>query len=162
MIAPDTLRAAHIVPALNAMGLYTLAAEELLMGTAAVESAFRRVLQFPQGPGRGYFQMEAATFNDLASRVLAQKANKPWKVAIDSLASRLPINSNDLVTNHTLAAAMAMLKYESVHRSVPVKAADHAEFWWRYYNGRSPRGLKPADYRAAWARLCAPLYPAAA
>ena len=35
---------------------------------------------------------------------------------------------------------------------------DQAQYWWTFYNGRSPRGLKPANYMSRWALYCSGLY----
>lgn len=46
-------------------GINTLAAVELLVGTAAHESLLGRHLKQSPGPARGVYQIEPATFNDL-------------------------------------------------------------------------------------------------
>ena len=57
MIEPSVARSSFVVPALTHLGLYSLDAEKLLMGTAATESEFQHFRQIGGGPARGMFQM---------------------------------------------------------------------------------------------------------
>ncbi len=156
MISPATARDAFIVPALTRIGHYSLDAEKLLMGTAAIESSFTYFVQFGGGPARGMFQMEAATFDDLMHRVLSTKAHR--KLRSDVLATAKTPNFFDITHNHLFAAAMARVKYFSIRAPIPAGLEHQAYYWWTYYNGRSPHGLKPGDYVTAWHKYCAPLY----
>lgn len=61
MIDPQTARTVYVIPALSTLGLYSLAGEQLLMGTAATESNFKNFGQFGGGPARGTFQTETDT-----------------------------------------------------------------------------------------------------
>ena len=56
------------------IGLYSLNAENLIMGTFAQESNFKYVRQLGGGPALGYGQMEPATFNDIVVKFLRYKA----------------------------------------------------------------------------------------
>jgi len=66
-------------PALQGVGLWSEGAEELIAGTAMVESNLTYVRQLGGGPAIGICQMEPATYIDLRKRlidrhpVLAQK-----------------------------------------------------------------------------------------
>ena len=53
--------------------LYSLAAENLLLGTAAHESGGFEYLYQVNGPALGFFQMEPATLDDLYTHYLAYK-----------------------------------------------------------------------------------------
>jgi hypothetical protein len=158
MIPPATARSLYILPALHQLKLYSIQAEKLLMGTAAIESNFTNFVQFHGGPARGMFQMEPPTFKDMLTRVLSKKHNADLKAAVYATSKYNPPIFSELQMNHLLAAAMARVKYFSVHPPIPFDLEGQAHFWWTYYNGRSPHGLKPKDYIASWNRFCAPLY----
>jgi hypothetical protein len=59
------LRDLIIRPALEDLGLYSKAAEQLLLGTAALESECGQWLKQIRGPALGIYQMEPATHNDI-------------------------------------------------------------------------------------------------
>jgi hypothetical protein len=158
MIDPAFARMQYVIPTLNKIGLYSLDAEKLLMGTAAVESNFKNFIQFGGGPARGMFQMEPATFNDLIRRVLGLQKREKLRTAVYSLANDETPTFVELTQNHTLAAAMARVKYFSIPAGIPSDLNAQADYWWTYYNGRSPHGLKPEDYLARWNEYCAELY----
>jgi hypothetical protein len=158
MIEPATARLLYIQPALARLGLYSVPAERLLMGTAAVESNFTNFVQFGGGPARGMFQMEESTFHDMFNRVLSKKHNAALKAAVLATSSKNPPTFLELTTNHLFAAAMARVKYCSIPVPIPEGLDDQAEYWWVYYNGRSPHGLKPMNYIKSWNSYCAPLY----
>jgi hypothetical protein len=159
MIEPSAVRTLYVEPALTQLGLYTLQAEQLLMGTAAVESNFTNFVQFGDGPARGMFQMEPPTFDDMLDRVLDNPNNAALKAAVYAAAANRPPAFVELAANHLLAAALARVKYFSVPGEIPLDLADQAEYWWTYYNGRSPNGVGVEGYLAAWNSYCAPLYP---
>jgi hypothetical protein len=155
---PAIVRATIIRPALMKQGLFSFAAEQLLMGTAAIESNFVNFVQFNQGPARGMFQMEPPTFQDLVTRVLGAAKNHQLQVATLSMSNSNPPAFSQLTTNHLFAAAMARVKYYSIPHPIPMGLIAQANYWWNYYNGRSLHGLKPSDYINAWNKYCAPLY----
>jgi hypothetical protein len=156
MIDPATARAQFVQPALDQLGLYSLDAEKLLMGTAAVESNFANFIQFGGGPARGMFQMEPPTFEDLVGRVLGHHA--ALNTAIKGMAEALPLSFLELTSNHLFAAGMARVKYFSIPAPIPSSLAEQAHYWRHYYNGESVHGLQEADYIASWNRYCAALY----
>ena len=160
VIEPSVLRASVVEPVLRKIGLYSLDAEKLLMGTAAIESGFVFVTQMGGGPARGLFQMEGATFADLMDRFLAAKPHQALRTLVLSCATEDDPDADHMKNNHAFAAAMARVKYYSVAKAIPSTLADQANYWSVYYNGVSPHGLRPADYLDRWATYCAALYPA--
>jgi hypothetical protein len=147
-----------VFPALNHIGLYSLAAEKLLMGTAAIESRFVIRIQFRGGPARGLFQMEPPTFKWLLEEFLAGKRHVHLKQAVLSLAGSSDPSPDQLTTNDLFAAAMARVRYYAVPSPIPLTLDGQAKYWRHYYNGESPHGLKEADYIRRWNELCASLY----
>ncbi|KKL61842.1 hypothetical protein LCGC14_2191270 [marine sediment metagenome] len=117
--------------------MWSPAAENLIMGTAAHESAgLKYVRQISGGPALGAFQMEPATVLDiwdnylkahLKLRNLIVELLWPWPEATDL--------TNQLVWNPTYATAMARLVYW--RRPEPLPDADDieglAQYWGRFY-----------------------------
>ena len=158
MIEPSIARSGFIVPALTRINLYSLDAERLLMGTAAIESAFRFFRQMAGGPAIGMFQMEPATYDWLYNGLLDAKRHWPLKALVTSLSTVKSTTADELANNHRFAAAMARIRYFVVKKPIPSEMAEQADYWWRYYNGISPHGRKPTDYLARWDVPCAALY----
>jgi hypothetical protein len=158
-MTPQQARDDFILPALQHIGLHTPDAERLLMGTAAIESNFINFVQFGDGPARGMFQMEPPTFDDLTTRILGAASHAALGAKVAELAAPDQPGFLLLQTNHKLAAAMARVKYFSIPAAIPSTLAGQANYWWRFYNGMSPHGLKPQDYLDRWGQYCHALYP---
>ena len=59
-----------IRPALEKLSLWSLSAEELVLGTAIVESGLTYLKQHGDGPALGLWQVEPATHDDLYTNFL--------------------------------------------------------------------------------------------
>lgn len=146
---PIHLRKRVIRPGLEAIGLYSPAAEELVLGTAGVESQCGTFLeQLGGGPALGIFQMERITFEDM----------KRW-AGEAGLLERLNAISvtkggfEELAWNLLLAAAYCRVKYRTIREALPA-AGDipgQAAYWKKYYNTRLGSG-KVEDYVRCWNR----------
>lgn len=134
------LRAYVVVPSLTAIGLYSKAAERLVLATGLVESEYRFIDQIERGgdkqpgPARGLWQMEAATHNDLWKNFLKYKPElsaliKPY--VLDGLS---PLEQ--LHGNLYYAAIMCRVFYNRIQ--TPLPHADNLEgmaaYWKKYYN----------------------------
>ena len=151
------LRTYVIQPSLKPLGLYSLAAEQLLLGTAAVESQLGHYLHQVNGPALGIYQMEPATHRDIWENYLRfnqQLASKiralmPWSIGYrdDSL----------LIVDLRYATIMARLIYYRQKEQLPntnnIKA--QAKYWKKYYNTELGKGSAD-DYIATAKRygLC--------
>lgn len=124
-----------IRPSLQQIGLWTPAAEELLLGTALVESDLLHRIQIGGGPARGLFQMEIETHDDIWNNFLKYKSY--LAKAITSLQSSPKANRHtDLETNDKYACAMARLVYYRKPSALP-KAGNinaMAAYWKQHYN----------------------------
>lgn len=158
MILPSEARTSYVVPALLGLGCYSLGFEQILMGTAAVESQFKFLTQFGGGPARGLFQMERDTFSWLLGSYLAKSSNANLLKAVSAMSTYSQPAFTELLTNHKLACAMAAIKFLSGSRVIPASLDEQAILWRKVYNGRSWRGLRIADYVQRWNELCAPIY----
>lgn len=101
-----------IVPTLNKIGLYSESAVNLLLGTCAQESALGQdLIQQPNGPARGIYQMEPETHHNL----LVWLNGRP---ELNNKVSQLVSQENlytdrleELVSNLKYATAMARIRY---------------------------------------------------
>ena len=64
-----------IKPALEKLGLWSMAAEELVLGTAIVESAAIYLRQHGAGPALGLWQAEPRTHDDLYTNYLSYRGS---------------------------------------------------------------------------------------
>lgn len=141
-----------IRPALYKLRLWTPAAEELLLGTAIVESDLRHRRQFAPGPARGLFQMEPRTHKDIWKNFLAYKA--ALREAVDALRSSPSADGlTELEHNDTYAAALARIHYLRAPAPLPLAGdvAGMAMYWKQYYNTWRGKG-EEAKYMAKWYR----------
>ena len=163
MIDPKQLIQYVIKPALDVIRLDSLAAQQLLLGTCAVESACGKYIhQLGRGPACGIFQMEPATHTDIYQNFLKYRRR-------DELAGRLQVlagpsyrrddglypNAQKMVTDLLYAAAMARIFYLRVPAPLP-EAGDisgMAKYWKRYYNTHLGAGT-PLKYERAWSKYC--------
>ncbi len=111
-------------------GLFSAAAVELLLGTAAQESQFGHYLrQLGSGPAIGVFQMEPATFRWLKERFGKQYGFKGRQ-------------AEEMEWDIRLAILLARLRYRVVEAPLP-KAGDlaaQAAYWKQWYNTPAGRG----------------------
>lgn len=127
MIDPRQFRMRVVRPALkhlHPLVPYSLAAENLLLGTAIVESRLTYLYQVPSGPARGLFQIEPATHRDVWENWLAFKpelasmvrsfAGQRWPGTLHD-----PGIHEELETNLTYATAIARLVYRRSKASLP-------------------------------------------
>ena len=151
---PRQLLELAVRPALAILGpaYSTPAAEQLVMGTAAVESGFVWLKQHGTGPALGLWQMEPFTFRDLRART-----PEYLRIAIALLAGGPDIEPHCVAWNLRFGAAMCRLKYRDDPHPLP-QAGDVlglAATWKRCYNSHLGAG-KPDDFLRAWQGLIAP------
>jgi hypothetical protein len=134
-------------PALEDIGLYSLAAEELLLGTAIQESRLTYLKQLGGGPAVGVFQMEPATHDDIWENYLQyhQELSDLVRTIEDS------VDAAYMISDLCYAAAMCRVHYYRVSEALP-DAGDtitQAAYWKEYYN--TPLGAGTAqEYLENW------------
>ena len=140
-IEPTQLRILVVRPALKAIDLWSQAAENLVMGTAAQESNLRYLHQV-KGPAVGLFQIEPATYADIWNRYLNDQpvlATKLRKLA--GVTEGIP-DVNLMAGNLYFAAAMCRVFYRRL--AAPLPAADDVAalggYWKKYYNTVKGKG----------------------
>ncbi len=137
------VRANVIRPALQACGLWSEAAELLVFGTGVQESGFRYLVQIGGGPGRGFWQMEPATDDDIHETYLAYRAGLRGLVEA-TMVPKTP-RAEQLVWNLGYATVMCRIHY--LRDPAPLPAADDLDamgaLWKRRYN--TPSGAGTAE-----------------
>jgi len=138
MISPSDLRTLVIKPVLESLGLYSLAAENLLVGTAAHESGLVHLAQIT-GPALGIYQTEPATHADLWDSFLRYRTPLGAKVWLwasrrDPGGVQYPLHS-ELVGNLFYATAVARLIYFRARPALPDAddIAGLARYWKEHY-----------------------------
>ncbi|PKR56390.1 hypothetical protein COO92_21230 [Thalassospira lohafexi] len=135
------LRESVIRPVLQDAGMWTEAAENLLMGTAAQESGLGQyVVQLGNGPARGIFQMEPSTLHDIQQNFLSYRPELKAKAE----AHKAPAlsDASNLICNLAYAALMCRIHYYRVSEALPGAndLAGLARYWKRYYNTALGKG----------------------
>jgi len=135
-----------IDPVLEEMSMYSVAASELLLGTAIQESRLTYLVQLGGGPALGVFQMEPATFKDIWINYLAFRPSISKSVqSIAGVGAAEHATAEQMVWHLAFAAAMCRVHYRRVPEAMP-PAGDYpaqAEYWKEYYN--TPLGAGTAE-----------------
>lgn len=134
-----------VIPALSQLaGIdYSLAADQLVMGTLAQESHGTYIKQLGKGPAMGLFQMEPATHKDIWLNYLKYKKELRESLLFmtsDSVDENYDSHGwpdhNALVWNNRYAAAMCRAHYirkpEVLPKANDIKAL--AAYWKKHYN----------------------------
>jgi hypothetical protein len=140
MHAPH-LRELIIRPALRHLGLWSEAAENLLMGTAAQESLLGRYLaQMGDGPALGIFQMEGETHDDCWANYLVYRGDLAASVLKITVAQRP--RREQLVWNLFYAAALCRIQYHRFKEPLPEAhdVAGFARYWKSHWNTERGKG----------------------
>jgi len=134
------LRKYVIQPSLKHIGLYSAAAENLLVLTAAQESqAGKYIHQLGNGPACGIFQMEPATHDDIWRNYLEYKPVLRETISnldLPNLWGSAIGTAQEMCGNMYYAAAMCRLHYLRVPTPLPNEhdTPALALYWKRWYN----------------------------
>jgi hypothetical protein len=136
------LREYIIRPTLKKISLWSKEAEELLLGTAAVESRLGYWIdQTVVGPGPAYgiFQMERPTHDDVVNNFLAVKMPQLSTTILKITGT--PAHSHTwLHGNLYYATAMARIMYLRFKDPIPDTLHGQAEYWKQHWNTRLGSG----------------------
>lgn len=128
------LRDLIIRPTLESLGMYSKAAEQLVLGTACHESECGQWLKQIRGPALGIYQMEPATHGDIINNWLVHNAalyERVMRVVGDGRFS-----ADRLVYDLRYATVMCRLHYRRRPEPLPDAGdwAAMAEYHKKYYN----------------------------
>ncbi len=144
MLDPQHFLAYVVRPSLDSIGLWSPAAERLLLGTAITESELTWLRQHGDGPARGVYQIEPATHDDIWANYLAYRDQLASRVA--QLAGERP-RHDQLAWNLGYATTIARLVY--YRRPEPLPHADDlaglARYWKVHFNSHLGAGA-PEDF----------------
>ena len=141
MISPKDLREQVIRPTLKDMGMWSEAAENLMMGTAAQETDLGFwLVQRNGGPGRSIYSVEKDTHESLWDHYLSrypQLASKIRGYVSQHDFTKTPESMHsELTTNLKYATAIARIQYWQ--RPEPLPDANDilalGEYWDKFYN----------------------------
>jgi hypothetical protein len=131
----DNLRELVIRPALQYIELWSQAAENLVLGTALVESNGDYLHQV-KGPALGLWQMEPATHDDIWDNYLAFHPELSRLVSLLESEASITRGASELIGNLYYGAAMCRVHYRRAREPLPeAKDADAmARYWKAHYN----------------------------
>ena len=130
-----------IIRILSEIGLLTPGSVDLLLGTAAQESAMGRYIrQLNNGPALGIFQMEPDTFNDIMQNFLRYKLH--LRARVENCSNVRILKASDLETNLALQICFARLHYYRFSEPIPLTVEGMAAYWKKYYNTPLGRGTE--------------------
>jgi len=132
---PSQLKFLLIEPVLRELGLFSVAALNLLLGTAMVESNLMYIRQLPRGPALGLYQCEPATHDDIWTW-LDPQAELRSKVS-GFVIRRWPLPPPaDLLVDALYATVICRMHYWRVPEPLPPSenAAALSSYHKRYYN----------------------------
>lgn len=140
----------HIVrPALRGIDIWSPAAENLVLGTAAQESKLGEYIKQVRGPALGIFQMKPATHDDIKKWLKYMSYTEPRVLTTAGVEF---FNHRWLISNLIYAAIFCRLHYRRVPSALPAEddVDGMARYWKLHYNTRLGKGKESefiANYR---------------
>ena len=128
------IRSLVIKPALGKLSLWSLSAEELVLGTAIVEGGLTYLKQHGEGPALGLWKVEPATHEELYTNYLHY--HQDLGMALAELRAAGASMDGNLVANLLYGAVVCRLIYYRRPESLP-EAEDiegQAALWKQHYN----------------------------
>ena len=146
------LRKFVVTPTLRDIGLWSQEAEELVLGTIAIESTMGyNIRQLGNEYARGLGQCEPPTFEWLVyDYLLAKHPDLYAKISRVCGIDKYKIEYLDW--NLALAVALIRVRYLPAPGKIPQELAGQAAYWKKYYNA-SPNGRSAQDYIRIYDRL---------
>lgn len=152
-------------PTLEYLGLPRgIAAEKLVLGTAAQESQFKYLKQLGKGPALGLWQCEPATFEDLWVRMPVELRSKVRRFRNPLMPGGELVGDSyreDLICNLRFACAMCRVHYYMRKKLKLSEDADMPKIagWWKeHYNTHRGKGTTD-QFLASWKSTgCEKLY----
>ena len=141
MFDPYQLCEYVIEPALKDINMYSKGAEQLLLGTACVESRLGTYIKQIRGPAMGIFQIEPNTHTDLWKHYIAYRSD--LKLRLTNMVPKSQWRTDQrrphhfaLINSLSYSTAMARLVYRRHPDAMPQEDdwEGMAAFWKKAYN----------------------------
>jgi len=131
----------HVVrPVLKRISLWSKDAENLVLGTALVESNLRYIKQVG-GPALGLWQCEGKTHYDIWMHYLAYRSQlRAELVKLAGYFSAEFPDPGELMTNLSYACAICRVHYRRQKDPIPGDALGMAQLWKNTYNTKRGKG----------------------
>lgn len=125
-------------PVLQGLKLHSVAAENLVLGTALHESHLEYLKQLGKGPALGVYQMEPVTHNDLWASFLAYKNDLADRVEHYAIGEP---DAEEMEGNLYYATAMCRIHYRRIKAALPPNDPFQLVMYWKnYYNTSLGKG----------------------
>jgi len=130
----DHLRTLVIRPTLQALDLWSPAAEALMIGTALHESLLTYLKQVGGGPALGIYQIEPATHQDVWRYL--NEVNPTLGETVMTFAATGLSHQDQLISNLAYATAIARVRYWMIPDPLPKpdNLIGLAHYWKAHYN----------------------------
>jgi hypothetical protein len=117
------------------VGLHTLAAEDLVMGTAAQESHLKYVKQLGSGPALGLFQVEPFTYNDYWDNFVDDRSDLRESI-LHAIRTEGEPRPDRVIWDLRYASIMCRIHYRRIRSPLPQHGdiSGYAAYWKKYYN----------------------------
>lgn len=134
-----------------------IAAEQIVMGTAAIESRLVWIRQHNHGPARGLWQMEPSTFYDLLLRCPERLRTAILRMSVADINDT--VSPDEMCWNLRFAASMCRLKYRDDPHPLPEigDIASMERLHKRCYNSILG-ATQPGQFTRAWMDIIEPRY----
>ena len=131
-----------IVPVLDHLGMDSLSARLLILGTALIESDLASIRQRGGGPAMGLWQMEPNTHDDIWENYLAYREALANSIRAHMIGQHP--SASAMKVNFYYGTAMARIHYWRVAAPLPDKGDSEAQAWYwkRWYNTFQPGETK--------------------
>ena len=157
---PKQYKVEIVIPTLTTIGCYSMAAVNLMMGTALVESRLNFIRQFGGGPALGFCQVEPATMKDHFVNYLNHRMGRRdsifrlvygSKKIGDGEALPYEFLEEQLKVNLAFNLAMGRLVYWRKPSPLPDEddSAGMAKYWKLYYNTPKGKGIE-SQFQNVW------------
>lgn len=146
-----------IRPVLKDLDLWSVPAERLVLGTAAVESECGRWLAQIGGPALGAWQMEPASHDDIHDNFLKFRPELQKKVLRWNINAAMDEAAEEMAGNLYYACAMARIQYLRDPAPIPDDLLGQSKYYKRVYNTEQGKGSADG-YRMAWDKFAASIF----
>lgn len=151
MIDPLQLLTLIITPTLKELGLWSIPAERLILGTACQESECGRYIkQLNYGVALGIYQIEPVTHDDLWASFLSYRSDVLTRLIVPPNGQKRP--AQDMIYDLRYATAMCRIHYLRVKEPIPDNLPAQAAYYKKYYNTPLGKGTED-DYIRSWYRF---------